>query len=168
MFQDSLLDTGDHEEENETVHVECEDNSPPFKPPGRAPKRVRKNEDSAAQQAVNCLKSLTQVVSSRDEYAVFGEYVANKLRNCNKSRMEIALAQRNINDVLFKLDMGFLASEIPPIQMPRPPSTSSVASTSHVSEESYSSNPSAPTGIYEIGEVQIQQLESGDDAFVIL
>lgn len=162
-----MLDTADNQEQDEAnVDAESEDKHPPFKTPrGCTPKRVRKNEDSAAQQAVNCLKSLSEVVNTRDEHSVYGEYVANKIRNCNKSRMEISLAQRYINDILFRLDMGMLAAEIQTIQMPPSTSSSSVTSlTSYVSQESYGSNSSTPSASLEVvGDVQLeQQLEIRD------
>lgn len=173
MFQDSLLDTGDSQEQEEALNVDAEreDDRPPFKTPRNPPKRVRKNEDSPAQQAVNCMKSLSEIVTTRDEHSVFGEYVANKVRNCNRPRVEVSLAQRYINDILFRLDMGLLAAEIPSIQTPHTPSTSisSIAShspSSYVSQDSYCSNPSTPTagGIEGVGHVQLQQqLESRDE-----
>lgn len=81
------------------------------------------------------------------------------------------MAQRYIYDVLFRLDMGLLAAEIPPIQTPHLPFTaiSSIAShspSSYISQDSYCSNPFTPTagGIQEIGDVQLQQhLEARDE-----
>lgn len=154
-----MLDTADNQEQDEAnVDAESEDKHPPFKTPrGCTPKRVRKNEDSAAQQAVNCLKSLSEVVNSRDEHSVYGEYVANKIRNCNKSRMEISLAQRYINDILFRLDMGMLAAEIKTMMPPSTSCSSVTSPTSYVSQESYCSNSSTPSANLEVVDVQLQQ-----------
>ncbi|CAH2015917.1 unnamed protein product, partial [Acanthoscelides obtectus] len=128
---DVLLDTAENQKQDETNgDAECEDKHPPFKTSRWNPKRVRQSEDSTAQEAVNCLNSLSKVLTTRDEHSVYGVYVATKIRNCDKSRMEISLAQRYINDVLFRLDMGLLAADLQTIQMPHPPSTSSSSFTS--------------------------------------
>lgn len=94
------------------------------KTPRNLSKRVRKKEDSPAEQAVN----QSEIISTRDENSVFGEYVANKLRKRNKPKVEVSQTQRYINDILFSLDMGLLAAEIPSIHTQHPPSIS-VSST---------------------------------------
>ncbi|CAH1970379.1 unnamed protein product [Acanthoscelides obtectus] len=81
--------------------------------------------------------------------------------------MEISLAQRYINDILLRLDMGLLAADLQTIQMPHPPSTSSssfTSPTSYVSQDTCCSNPSTPSASLEVvGDVQLeQQLESRD------
>lgn len=45
FFQDSLLDTGDSQEQEEALNVDAEreDDCPPFKTPRNPHKRVRKN-----------------------------------------------------------------------------------------------------------------------------
>jgi hypothetical protein len=48
------------------------------------------------------MKSLSEVVTKRDEYAVYGEHVAHEMRN----RIEISLAQYYINEIILNLDMG--------------------------------------------------------------
>ena len=77
MFQGSL-ETGDTQEQEDTLSedTEHEDQRRSFKTPRNLPKRVRKNEDSPAQQAVNCMKSLSEIVATRDE----NRYSANTLR----------------------------------------------------------------------------------------
>ncbi|CAL4173733.1 unnamed protein product, partial [Meganyctiphanes norvegica] len=46
-------------------------------------------------------------VNKRDEYDVFGENVACKMRNSGKSRYEISIAQHKVNEILFNLEMGY-------------------------------------------------------------
>lgn len=52
------------------------------------------------------MKTLADTVSKRDEYTVYGEHIANKLRNSGRSRLEIASAQNAIDNICFKLLMG--------------------------------------------------------------
>ncbi|ESN98632.1 hypothetical protein HELRODRAFT_162069 [Helobdella robusta] len=106
--EDTFLDTGDQEQEDVT-DVEHGNNYPLFKTPKNPYKRVRINEDSPAQQAVKCM-SLSEIVSFRDENLAFAEYVANKMRNCNRPRVEISVAQRYIHDILFQLEVAVEAS----------------------------------------------------------
>ncbi|XP_055592771.1 uncharacterized protein LOC129744318 [Uranotaenia lowii] len=95
-------------------------------------------EEYPAQKPVKYMHSLSEVPGpSRDEISVFGEYVTNKMRNCSRPRAEVCLAQRHINDILFKLDMGLLAEEIPAIKRP-------AAAISIVSRDSYFHNYSSP------------------------
>ena len=61
------------------------------------PKRRKKNDETLAQEAVDCMKSLSEVVTKRDEYAVYVEHVAHKMRNCRRNRIEMSLAQYYIN-----------------------------------------------------------------------
>lgn len=92
------------------------------------------------------MKSLSEIVATRDENTVFGEYVANKKRNCNRPRVEVSLAQRYIYDVLFRLDMGLLAAEIPSIHKPHTSSTSipSHSPLSDGSHDNYHTSPVPP------------------------
>ena len=62
------------------------------------------------------MKSLSEAVTKRDEYAVYGEHVAHKMRNCRRNRIEISLAQYYINEIILNLDMGVYenSSMVPP------------------------------------------------------
>ncbi|KAF5292384.1 hypothetical protein FQA39_LY03418 [Lamprigera yunnana] len=92
ISQDSL-DTDDSQGQEEALNVdtEREDNSPAFRTPRYPPKRDRKNENSPAQEAVNCMQSLSKIVTTRVENSVFREYVANEMRNCNRPRVEVSI-----------------------------------------------------------------------------
>lgn len=90
-----------------------EDQPNKFKTPMQLHKRARKTEDTPAKEAVKCMKSLANIVGARDENSIFGDFVGNKLKNCNRPKAEICLAQHKISDILFRLDMGMLFAEIP-------------------------------------------------------
>jgi hypothetical protein len=62
------------------------------------------------------VQSLSEVVTKRDEYAVYGEHVAHQMRNCRRNRIEISLAQYYINEIILNLHMGVYAdsSVVPP------------------------------------------------------
>uniref|UniRef100_A0A182JHN1 MADF domain-containing protein n=1 Tax=Anopheles atroparvus TaxID=41427 RepID=A0A182JHN1_ANOAO len=54
-------------------------------------------------------KRMRETVPRWDEFDAYGEYVGHKLRNSNKSRVEIAVAQRDIEDVFIRLEVGAYA-----------------------------------------------------------
>lgn len=51
------------------------------------------------------MREIRENACKRDEYTVFGELIANKLRKCSNSPRSVAIAQRAINDILFNLEM---------------------------------------------------------------
>lgn len=51
------------------------------------------------------MKDLRENSSKRDEFRVFGELVANKLRTFSGSPRSVPVAQHRINDILFNLEM---------------------------------------------------------------
>ncbi|XP_050731665.1 uncharacterized protein LOC127006163 [Eriocheir sinensis] len=75
-------------------------------------KRTANNVDEAFQ----LMKTFTEHITKRDEYQVFGENVAHKLRNCEKSKHEVALAQYKINEIIFKLEVGEFGEVVRQIQ----------------------------------------------------
>lgn len=58
------------------------------------------------ENALQCIQSMRYNIEKRDEYSVFGEYIAQQIRTCNKSKKEIAIAQHQIENVIFNLIMG--------------------------------------------------------------
>lgn len=54
-------------------------------------------------ETIKCIK--TETSTERDEFLVYGEHIANKLRNSGRSRKEIAVAQNIIDRVCFNLIM---------------------------------------------------------------
>ncbi|XP_063809066.1 RNA-binding protein 26 isoform X2 [Pseudophryne corroboree] len=59
-------------------------------------------------EAFTFVKDTSDIGEKRDEYTVFGEHVANKLRK-GKSNHEVWVAQHHINMVLFNFEMGVFA-----------------------------------------------------------
>ncbi|XP_055910291.1 uncharacterized protein LOC129944692 [Eupeodes corollae] len=55
---------------------------------------------------LKCMKSLIDVVNKHDEFSVYGDYIADKMRNCGRSQKEIHIAQHHIDNVTFNLIMG--------------------------------------------------------------
>jgi len=51
-----------------------------------------KNDETLAQGTVDCMKSLSEIVTKSDEYDVYGEHIAHQMRNCRRNRIEISLA----------------------------------------------------------------------------
>lgn len=52
------------------------------------------------------MKTLADSVTKRDEFTVYGEHIANKMRNCGRSKLEVAKAQHLIDDVCYRLTVG--------------------------------------------------------------
>ncbi|XP_075214087.1 uncharacterized protein LOC142320273 [Lycorma delicatula] len=78
-----------------------------FRPPPPPAKKFKRSFDyPSVQDAYKCMKVLTENLSNRDEFTVYGEHIANKLRLSGRSRMEIAIAEHHIDDICFKLTMG--------------------------------------------------------------
>ena len=75
-------------------------------PPTISKRPKTKAEDTNMREAFHFMKTLTEMVSNRDEYTVYGEHVANKLRSCGRSKLEVAIAQHHVDDICFKLTMG--------------------------------------------------------------
>lgn len=63
-----------------------------------------KNNIGNERETIKCIK--TETSTERDEFSVYGEHIANKLRNSGRSRKEIAVAQNLIDRVCFNLTMG--------------------------------------------------------------
>jgi hypothetical protein len=80
------------------------ENSTVFEIPAR--KAMLSNDDCDTKEALNCMKTLTEIVSKRDDFAVYGEHIANKLRSSGRSLQEISIAQLHIEQICFSLVMG--------------------------------------------------------------
>ncbi|CAL7941797.1 unnamed protein product [Xylocopa violacea] len=69
------------------------------------------NDVTNETEALRCMKALIEAISKRDEFSVYGEHIANKLRNSRKSHREIAIAQNHIDRICFNLIMGTYCEE---------------------------------------------------------
>jgi hypothetical protein len=83
------------------------------------PKRIRR-EDSYVDEDLDSSRSVKTQNSERDEFSIFGEHVAIKLRNL-KDRRAQSVAQFEISSILFQVEMGnfrnltqFSASSVSP------------------------------------------------------
>lgn len=73
---------------------------------------AKKRTDDKVDEAFQLMKTLTELATKRDEYYVFGENVAHKLRNCGKSRPQVSIAQHKNSEVIFNLEMGYLGQGV--------------------------------------------------------
>jgi hypothetical protein len=64
------------------------------------------NDDSNAKEDLNCVKMQTEVVPKPDEFSVYGEQIANKLRNNGRSHQEISITEHHVEQICFNLTMG--------------------------------------------------------------
>ena len=89
----------------------------------RRPRKTLK-DDNVVNDALQCMKRLTDTVAQQDSFSVYGEHVANKLWACN-SEYAVTVAQHHIDNILFNLAIGtYHHKDFPP----RTPSNCSSAS----------------------------------------
>ena len=69
-----------------------------------APKKTRR-KDSDVDEDLDSSRSVKTHNSERDEFSIFGEHVAIKLRNL-KDRRSQSVAQFEISSILFQVEMG--------------------------------------------------------------
>ncbi|XP_075055979.1 RNA-binding protein 26 isoform X3 [Mixophyes fleayi] len=73
-------------------------------------------------ETFSVVKDVPDISEKRDEYTIFGEHVANRLRK-GRSSQEVLVAQHHINMVLFNFEVGMFAQHYePPIRdvLPQP------------------------------------------------
>lgn len=73
-----------------------------------AAKRTRR-KDSDVDEDLDSSRSVKTQNSERDEFSIFGEHVAIKLRNL-KDRRAQSVAQFEISSILFQVEMGYFSS----------------------------------------------------------
>lgn len=61
-------------------------------------------------EALLCLKSLIDELKKKDSHSIFGEFIADSLRNSSRPEWEINLAKQYIAEIIFKLQNGTYAS----------------------------------------------------------
>lgn len=122
------------------------------------------------QEAVKCMKSLSEVVSARDEHTVFGEHVAHKMRSSKRSHLEITIAQHHIHEILLNLEMGMYQGNlrhtstlIPSSSLYMTSSPSPSASTSTDGEMFNNNSSIYPTNISSSnGENECRNMDAGN------
>ncbi|XP_063374500.1 uncharacterized protein LOC134662165 [Cydia amplana] len=114
--QDTSLEYGDENTEYEEYEVlETETEAPKPSNPITFTSIKRKNNETGAAtatEAFKCMRTLAEKICSRDEFDIYGEYIAYKLRESGRSHKEISIAQHEINTICFKLCMGEFAQNI--------------------------------------------------------
>lgn len=91
--------------EKEPSQSEAGCNASNFQAPTGRPKTAKRADDFTI-EAVQCVKNISQVVTKRDSFTIFGDFVADSLRTCNRPNMEIVLAKKYITDIRFNLQSG--------------------------------------------------------------
>lgn len=105
IFQDPLLDffeATETEVRDTPEYYQTELNPDPFVSPMDIIKKRRAPADSYYQKGYKLLKQSTD---KKDECAIYGEYIAEKLRKFDE--ISRAQAQHKINNILFEIEMEF-------------------------------------------------------------
>lgn len=105
--QEEHEDDLEHAVKNETStedSVDCDD-TPIFKSVCSRTTKRKADENKKIDEAY-FMKAFVAQAARRDEYCVFGEHVANRLRRCGRSHHDLVIAQHKIENILFDLEMG--------------------------------------------------------------
>jgi hypothetical protein len=100
------------EEENSASHEENQKENASFRTWDRCPK-VTKKTDDVMQEALQCMRSLSEAVTKQDAFSISGKHIAASLQSSNRPQLEISVAQHHISELLFCLQIGSFASQIP-------------------------------------------------------
>lgn len=76
--------------------------------PSQSTQQTRKriyNRNPVAQEALNVMRNLGNNIKPKDDFDVFGEYVASELRKSTNAQ-QVAIAKQRINAALFDLEMS--------------------------------------------------------------
>lgn len=75
-------------------------------------KKIKTNNDVRVDEPYNFRRSIQENVKLMDDFSVYGENVARRIRSANQNGRAISIAKNLIDNILFKLEMGvFLISE---------------------------------------------------------
>lgn len=78
-------------------------------------KKVKRQNSNIAAETYNMIKSLQNKTQERDEFSIYGEHVACKLRKLATSHAQI-MTQYHINQILHFAELG--SYNYPPPEMP--------------------------------------------------
>lgn len=103
-------------------------------------KGTKRRVDTKSEEAYTVMKQLSSNIKKRDDFDVYGEYVAGILRNL-KSKSVLAFAKYEINSALYRAEMADIPTNTPepsttPASEP-PASTPFSASTTDTEDQSY-------------------------------
>lgn len=91
------------------------------------------------------MRSLSEAVTKRDAFSIFGEHVAASLRSSNRPQLEISVAQHHISEILFRLQIGSFATQIPRVYQTYQQNVPDI-NDSGCNYQSYSRSPSVISG----------------------
>lgn len=102
--QSSFSSTGGREESTQHPFLEFGNTVKPASLPSSLKPRRRFDQ---AEESPRINGDFQESFSGRDEFTIFGEFVALKLRKCSTARNQrsVVIAQRAINDILFDLEL---------------------------------------------------------------
>lgn len=72
-------------------------------------RKRKSNNDTRVEEAYKFMQSIQENVKSKDDFAVYGENVASRMRGANQSSQAISIAKNRIDNILFQLEMGEFA-----------------------------------------------------------
>lgn len=98
-----LFETQDHDVKDSPQYYQTDVNPDPFVSPMEILRKRSSSTDRYLHKPYKVLKQNS--VSQKDECAIYGEYIAEKLRKFDE--LSRAQAQHKINNVLFEIEMAF-------------------------------------------------------------
>ena len=113
--------------------------------------RKRKiNNDARVDEAYKFMRSIQEDVITKDDFTVYGENVASRMRSSNQNNRAISIAKHQIDNILFQLEMGAFAAREVVMPDPRshhpavfyPPQASPTSSSASMIFDLTSSSPS--------------------------
>ena len=73
--------------------------------------RKRKiNNDARVDEAYKFMRSIQEDVITKDDFTVYGENVASRMRSSNQNNRAISIAKHQIDNILLQLEMGAFAA----------------------------------------------------------
>lgn len=69
-------------------------------------KKRKTNNDERVEEAYKFMCSVQDKMKQKDDFTVYGENVASRMRVANQSGRAISIAKNRIDNILFQLEMG--------------------------------------------------------------
>jgi hypothetical protein len=67
----------------------------------------RKSNSDQVDEAYKFMRTVQEQITQKDAHSVYGENVANRMRDAGRSGHALCIAKNQIDNVLFKLEMGY-------------------------------------------------------------
>lgn len=85
--------------------------SSPIRPPSEVKNKLKRKSNNGARvdEVYKFMRSIQEYMKSKDEFAVYGENVANRIHGANQNVRAISIAKNRIDNILFQLEMGAFA-----------------------------------------------------------